>query len=488
MTPWNRCLFVSSIFLSILIFSDTANSQVNELKPLLEISVGNPREERNPFQAVKFTSPSQGTAVGPGQTVHFTLYIDPKLQPALVGVSPAGRSDIEDINIGRPPWEGSFVVPESNSGQIKLRPFVITIDGGIGLGRPLTLPINPGNATSPSSTDSAEPMAEIEELSYAPFPRESSEGVQVVAPPSGNTVKPGESITISLKVDSSVGAEALQVRQERPNWTGGTETETFPGPPFETTVTIPEEFSGLVNLRCTLINRTYGSVGGANIPVSVIPDESPVRLWVWPKVMVLDPPRPDGSLTPRSATQFIQVSGRYANNVRRRLEPPVMETTYRSTDKSVVIVDERGKVQPVASGMAQIIVRNRDVEETVEVIVEETTDPDERTRLKIMVKTGEYRHNENTGKTTQKVTVINGSRRVRTSNVYLLVSKLPDGVTLSNRDGVSQKISPGTPYKDLTPEDGDFRPGDTTESILQFDNPDARDIEYRPRLIWGTRP
>lgn len=493
MTSWDTAHSPAiSVLLFILLFSCSANSQVNELKPLQKISVGSPTEKQEFPQAIKFTSPPQGTTVSPGQTIHFSLYVNTKLQASLVGISPINRSDIEDINISRPPWQGSFVVPESGPELIKLRPFVIAIDGDGGLGPVLTLRVTPRKTHKqmerpvPITTNNS--IKEAGVASLKPYPRKSSDGVRIIAPTPGSIVKPGDPVTIKLDAGLAREAEHLIVKQERLQWTGETEPQTFPGPPFEATIKVPEEFSGPVNLRCTLINKTYGSVGGANINIQVLPNESPVRLWVWPKVMVLSPPRPDGSHTSNLSETHIQVSGRYADNVSRRLEPSIMGTTYRSTDENVVVVNERGEARPIAPGMAQIIVANRDAEAAIEVIVKKTTDPDERTRLKIMIKTGQYHHDEDAGRTTQPISVINGSRRVRTNSVYLLVANLPSAVTLRNRDGISQKISPGTPYLDLTPEDGDFKPGDTVDSILQFDNPEAKKIDYRPRLIWGTEP
>lgn len=484
--------FAIGALLLILIFSCTANSEVNELEPLLEISVGEPRKEQEPPQAVKFTSPQDGTVVTPGQTVRFSLYVNPELQAALVGISPVGDLDIEDINIGRPPWQGTFVVPESESRPIKLRPFVVAIDGGGGIGKPLTLQVTSDETSRQKvfpAPNTAEPTVESEELLHESFPRESSHGVDIIAPTPGSTVKPGEPVTIKLEVDPGLEAEYLQIKQERPTWTGATEARIFPGPPFEATLKVPSEFSGEINLKCTLISRKYGSLGGANILVNAVTDDSPSRIWVWPKVMVFDPPAPGNDSPSLPSTNIIQVSGIYEDNVRRRLNDQVMGTTYRSTNEDIVTVDENGAVRPVAPGRAQIIVENRGAETTVEVIVEKTADANERTQLKIVVRQGEYHHHQNTGETLQKITVINGSPRVRTDSVYLMLENLPGGITLKNSDGVSSNISPhGTPYKDLTPDDGDFHPGDTAEATLKFANPRNQRIEYQPRLIWGTQP
>lgn len=184
-----------------------------------------------------------------------------------------------------------------------------------------------------------------------------AEALRVVAPVAGTVVTPGQALTVT--VAPSPGETISRVA-----FATSDEVIELPVGTLQAVVTIPRDAVGpeFIVAYATLAN---GLASVAYVELSVAPG----------RLDALDVSAPS-ALFQIGEVQQIEVSGRFADGVRRDLTHPDRGTTYQSTNPAVLGVHETGVLQARTRGTAQIVVtshgRSRVV--TVEVTVPHPAD------------------------------------------------------------------------------------------------------------------
>jgi hypothetical protein len=119
--------------------------------------------------------------------------------------------------------------------------------------------------------------------------------------------------------------------------------------------------------------------------------------------------------------------------------------------------------------------------------VEDPTQPQtpEDISAQFTIQEGGYRLDRRTGFFVQSITITNAQDVPVPGPLYLLVEGLPSGINLVNASGISQNVSPGSPYVaiPLSVDGTNMRPGQSITMTFQFLNPQRSYIGYTP-TIW----
>jgi len=242
---------------------------------------------------------------------------------------------------------------------------------------------------------------------------------------------------------------------------------------YQAVTSIPAAFAGPLTLDPVAKDATGTEIPGASITVSVKLAVSPVQVQLAENYYFIDP---------SSNPQQLALTGTYADTTTRDLTSSITGTTYVSSNTAVVQVSADGLATIAGPGIAAITATNGSASDYATFLIENASVPlaplDVSSQFSIQ-QSG-YRLDRTTGFFVQTVTVTNSSNVPLPASVFLILSGLTPGVTLVNRSGTTQTISPSSPYMSL-PASSDGRtlaPGQTTTFTLQFLNPNRLPISY----------
>lgn len=337
-------------------------------------------------------------------------------------------------------------------------------------------------------------IAWLPQTDAKPAEDSATPNITLISPRPGQTVRPGETITIELQPDSTLSTGkmllmATPARHMRPSM------HQISGPPFRTTVTIPSEASGKLSLVVFLIDESNGEYAGeAEINLVVIPTETPKKIQVSDSLFILEPPNPDGSFSENVGFRKIEVYGIYTEQLTRDLTPAVLGTTYVSSDTDIVNVTKDGVLEPVAPGLTYITVKYKNLSEFVEVVVDDEAGniPRAADRTKdVDIQLGKFVWSaEDDGiLLKQKVTITNKTD-LPLSWLSLALDGLPKNVHLIDDCGETETLPPlGSPIYDVLPSRKPFLlPGESVAVIIKFLPAENLPITYNPRVISGLQP
>ncbi len=168
-----------------------------------------------------------------------------------------------------------------------------------------------------------------------------AEGIKITSPVTGDTVIPGESVTINVEVLEKTDVKSVII-------TSSLGIKNFSSSPFRWNVIIPLDKIGLLSI---------GAVGeGPNgeffydeITLIVIPNASLEAIIVSPKEIYFE--------SPEEKIQ-IAVLGTYSGGTTAYVSPSGMGTTFVSSDTSIAVVDENGLVVSKGNGKCKITISN----------------------------------------------------------------------------------------------------------------------------------
>lgn len=320
-----------------------------------------------------------------------------------------------------------------------------------------------------------------------------SPGITLLSPTPGQTVRPGESVTLELRPDSSLNADVMLVLSITRGsiWPA---MQQINGPPFRTALAISPDTSGEVSFTALFRSTSGEFVGEAEITVLVIPEETPEEIQVSESSFWLDPPNPDGSFPDNAGSRRIRVRGIYPGQLTRDLTPAILGTTYTSSNTRIVTVTEDGVLKPVAPGLAYIIIENQGLRKFVEVVVEDPirdSPPavDRTNDVDIQLGRLMWRAVDDGVVLKQEVTITNKTA-LPLSWLSLVLDGLPENVRLVDDDGKTEVLQPlGSPYYDVLSRYKPFLlPGESVTVTPRFLPATLLPITYTPRIVSGGRP
>ena len=188
---------------------------------------------------------------------------------------------------------------------------------------------------------------------------------------------------------------------------------------------------------------------------------------------------------PRTSPEQLYVKGRYANGIDRDLSSSASGTTYKSSNASVVSVNEEGACTVIADGLAVITIENGGVRDFVTVVVEDPVHPSAPIDLtdQVAIRRSGLRLESNpriVRSHYQQVTITNASLLPLAGPLYLAVTGLPKGVIAYGGDGS------GHHTLELPSEGLGLLPGHSVTVNLEFLNQGNAPIEYTAKVYHGV--
>lgn len=284
--------------------------------------------------------------------------------------------------------------------------------------------------------------------------------VTILEPSPGAVFAPGETIEVRVKVDPSIqtGGSTLY----------GLGSRTAVGRDARYRITIPDFYAGPLDFRPATTDIDGRFYRGPSVVVYVRPTEPPLRLWVDEFELLKLPPE-----SPHR--DRIGVKGYYPGGVERTLRHPSTGTTFTSSDPAVVTVDAEGWLTPIGAGSAIVITENRGVRAftLVDVLEQGVPHPRKDVTDQVRIRAGGFRLNRHNGFFEHLVTISNPGEIPVIGPLFMVVSGLPQGVWLPNKDGVTQYVLPGSGYFIVPhPTTGlTLLPGETVQFKVQYLNP-----------------
>lgn len=313
----------------------------------------------------------------------------------------------------------------------------------------------------------------------------SAQPITIISPNEGSSVRPGQSVQFQVRVDPSllpanvtIGSRIFLRIPAAVTLTGG--------PDYIGSLDIPIEASGPLPLDIDLI-RPNGGGGipgtGTTITLNVIPDETPLRLDVDGSIFLS--PTPTGGFESKK----LSVDGIYTNEIERDLTLPMLGTTYRSSNETVVTVDVNGRVQGVSIGTAFVTVENRGIRAYSQIAVRGPNGaypPPQDITSKVSITESGFRLDPETRLYVQQLTIRNTSNEPIFNPLGMVISDLPEGVRLENSGTRTRVITPLKSGTASLTSGGLIPPGATATATLKFSNRDGRPITHTVRLFHGA--
>jgi len=301
--------------------------------------------------------------------------------------------------------------------------------------------------------------------------------VNLVSPTAGTIFTQGDTMTIVVELTppltaaNTVGATLSGLRHITATWTSGLSfTATFVIPPLVTgPLTITPDFTD-----------TMGNVfAGAPVVVGVKTAAAPVSLAFQQNTFLV---------SPGASSYQLYLNGTYADGSVLDLTSQFAGTTYSTSNASVLTVSADGLVQIAGAGFASIGGRNGTLSDFATFMVEDPQNPLPPADLtsQISIARSGYRLDRTSGFFLQDFTVTNTSPSPQPAKLYLVFSGLSSGVTLVNKSGLTQSITPlGSSFITLNlPGEGlTMPPGYSAHFTLQFLNPGRTGINYTVNLF-----
>lgn len=301
-------------------------------------------------------------------------------------------------------------------------------------------------------------------------------GIRLISPAQQTVVHPGQVVPFKVEIDPGLNPRSVLIA-------GGGVSLALEGPPFTGSLQIPERLAGSVELLMIVLDTNKKSVGGLAIHLNVVPADVPQRLY--------NPRRFYLKLPPRSflGSRTVYVKGIY-DGVERNISDPATGTTYRSSDTSVVTVDDHGVLEPVAPGRAFVIVEHRGLKgfAKVEVEGEGVTSRDfapvDHTDVVSMTASAP-RKREGSVRYDMDVVIRNDADLPLALPLHLVITGLAEGVRVDGSK--TSRVEPvGSPavFVDVD-EQAYLSPGKSARAKIEFINFDDKPLDHRLRLYSG---
>lgn len=296
--------------------------------------------------------------------------------------------------------------------------------------------------------------------------------VRVVSPADGQSVTPGETVTIIVQIEAPLVANDIKVRLPGLGHLEGTD---YDGSTYKASLVIPETFVGPITIIPIITDENGTRIEGSSVTIAVPSTESPERIYLVERTHFL-------KLSGGKQTQ-LAVIGVYAGDVQRNISSSAAGTTYISSDPGVVTASAEGKLTPVGVGTAVVTVKNQGSKDfaMVEVTQDGEALPAESVIEALQIQRSGFRLDRRTGFFVQQVRLANEGDIPMPGPLYMVLGGLPGNVELINKDGTTQSLAPlGSPYLRVPLSDDGLtvQPGQTVNLLLQFLNPDRRRINY----------
>lgn len=317
-----------------------------------------------------------------------------------------------------------------------------------------------------------------------PGPARTADALTILEPAGGAVVRPGQSVTFRVTADAALMPAELDIQGGKFGMPVGAQVSG--GPDYVGAVDIPADASGPMKFSLALFLPNDGGAIADSITyitLNIVPDEVPLSLEVGLSIR-LGVPGTGGAETSR-----LSVTGVYAGDIERDLTLASLGTNYTSSDPSVATVSAEGVVSSVGIGAAYVTVEHRGVRAIVPVYVTapgKAAPPPVDVTSQVQVTAGGVRYDPVTGVYAQQVTVRNASQEPLLAPLRLVISDLPEGISLRNDSGKTRTAEPlGSPTRFLPLEDyrGYLAPGESVESVLEFDNRHGRPLKHTIRVF-----
>lgn len=271
-------------------------------------------------------------------------------------------------------------------------------------------------------------------------------GVTITTPVDGAVVRPGESVTLRVNVDSSLSPSSLLVSNRSGARIGIAELTT---PPYKTTLTVPMNWAGPIEITVNVKTTNDDIVGPSSVFINVVPQETPTRIRLSSTSKTL---RADASDFIGERT--LRLRGDYANNIERDISHPSLGTTYTSSNPAVVTVSPEGILTPVAQGRAFITASFKGLKAYTRVTVGDqmavAAIPVDHTS-EVTITGGGFLLDRATGQFVQQVNLKNNSALPFSRPLSFVLAGLPSGVWLVDKSDVTKKLTPlDSPYVDIS--------------------------------------
>lgn len=304
-------------------------------------------------------------------------------------------------------------------------------------------------------------------------------GIRLVSPAQQTVVHPGQTVPFEVEIDPALHPHLVLI-------TGGMHTGislALEGPPFTGNLKIPERAAGSVELLMIVLDANKKSLGGLAIHLNIVPDDVPQRIY--------NPTRFSLTLPPASfvRSRTVYVKGIY-DGVERDISDPTTGTTYRSSDTSVVTVDEQGVMEPVAPGRAFVIVEHRGLKGFARVNVEgegvtsHDFAPIDHTAV-VSITASAPRKRQGSVRYDMEVVIRNDADLPLALPLDLVITGLAEGVRVDGRK--TSRVEPvGSPvvFVDVD-EQAYLSPGNSARATVTFINFDDKPLDHRLRLYSG---
>lgn len=308
--------------------------------------------------------------------------------------------------------------------------------------------------------------------------------VTLLKPASGATVRPGDEVSVSVELDSTISATEMFIIAD---FGERRDQKIIQGPPFSSTIAVPPRATGAGKI-IVLFEGDHG----ASVSVTAIPDDPVSHINIADPRFILEPPNTDGTFKEYKGLRRIDVYAFYENGLYRAVTESILGTTYSSFDPSVATVTSEGIIEPVSEGLTYIEVLHRGFTAFAQVRV--ATNPRSLPPLEatddFLIESSGFRRDFESGLFRQVVRITNEAQHPY-SKLHVMLAGLPDNIKLFNADGESENMTPiGAPYVFVSRPPGDdfLESGESVEVELEFANPEGAPITYTPRVIAVSDP
>jgi hypothetical protein len=203
-------------------------------------------------------------------------------------------------------------------------------------------------------------------------------GFTLTTPTEGTVLRSGESVPVAVQVGKDINIRAIRYYwyrlEEEPMASHQASPAAFKtmdgGSPFSGAVAIPAEAIGTMRLLA-VGEATRGRLGSYEEFDEVLVSVEPTASLTSIDFAVERPWR----LNTIGRLVVVPAVGQFGDGVVRPLAGPASGSRFRSSDDSVVVVDEAGVLQVTGNGRAQVTVENRGKIGTVQVMVAADTGP-----------------------------------------------------------------------------------------------------------------
>jgi hypothetical protein len=307
----------------------------------------------------------------------------------------------------------------------------------------------------------------------------SHPGIRLISPEQQTVVRPGQQVPVRIEIDPALNPHAVLI-------TGNMRTGVslaLDGPPFTGSLKIPERLAGSIELLMIVLDTARKSVGGLAIHLNVVPVEAPQRIYNGDDYHLKLPP------SSFVGSRTIYVKGIY-DDVERNISDPVTGTRYRSSDTSVVTVDDHGILEPLAPGRAFVIVEHRGLKgfARVEVEGEGKTSRDfapiDCTDV-VSITASAPRKREGSVRYDMDVEIRNDADLPLALPLHLVITGLAEGIRVDG--GKTSRVEPiGSPVVFVDVDEQSFlSPGNSARATVTFINFDEKQLDHRLRLYSG---